>query len=203
MHQDGELSALDIDLQEIDVVDLGKIVEALGLDPGLTDDAGIVLEEAEDLERGGTGNECARPTGIGTEVESVFFAVAHRIGEIGLVGPLLQIQLGEGRGLGFEAGDATQLRVQKRSVRRRALDWICANIHDMSQTAHAQEMRHIMSGRHRRRWEDHGRPPSNSPMTGASRTRMSMFGLRGKAARIGSIERSARLARGLRAIAGL
>ena len=122
-----------------------KIVETLGLDPRSTHDAGIVLEEAEDLERRRTGHECARPAGIGTEVERVRFAVAYRIGKIGLGGSLLEIQLGEGRWLWFEAGDATQLCVQKRSVRRRAVDWICADIHDMSQTAHAEEARHIMS----------------------------------------------------------
>jgi hypothetical protein len=96
VHQDGELSALDIYLQEIDVVDLGKIVETLGLDPRSTHDAGIVLEEAEDLERGRAGNECARPAGIGTEVERVRFTVAYRIGKIGLVGSLPEIQLGKG-----------------------------------------------------------------------------------------------------------
>jgi hypothetical protein len=95
VYQDGELSALDVDLQEIDVVDLGKIVESLGLDPRSTHDAGIVLEEAEDLEHGRTGHECARPAGIGTEVESVLFAVAYRIGKIGLVGSLPEIQLGK------------------------------------------------------------------------------------------------------------
>jgi hypothetical protein len=69
----------------------------------------------------------------GTEVERVRFAVAYRIGKIGLVGSLPEVQLGKGRWLWFKAGDATQLRIQERPVRGLALDWICANVDDMSQ----------------------------------------------------------------------
>ena len=143
MHEDGQLSALDIDLQEVYIVDLDKTVQALRLNPRLSHYPGIVLEEAEDLEGGRAGNKYARPTGIGTEVEDVLFAVAYRIGKVGLIGPLLEVQFGESRGLRLKAGDATELSVQKRPVRRRAVDRIGADVDDMSQTAHAQEARQI------------------------------------------------------------
>ena len=57
MREDGQLSALDIDLQEVDIVDLDKIVQALRLNPRLTHYSGIALEEAEHLEGGRAGNE--------------------------------------------------------------------------------------------------------------------------------------------------
>ena len=57
MHEDGQLSALDIDLQEVYIVDLDKTVQALRLNPRLSHYPGIVLEEAEHLEGGRAGNE--------------------------------------------------------------------------------------------------------------------------------------------------
>src|SRR5262245_1338719 len=53
VREHGELPALDVDLEEIDILDLGNIVEPPSLNARLINDARIVLEEAEHLERGG------------------------------------------------------------------------------------------------------------------------------------------------------
>ena len=57
----------------------------------LAHDAGVVLEEGEDLERGRARHKQAGPAGIGTEIERVLPAVPHRIGKVGLVGSLLPV----------------------------------------------------------------------------------------------------------------
>src|SRR5262249_57829884 len=77
MYEPGELAARDVDLEEIDVVELGDVVEPPRLEPRAIDDMGIGLEEAEHVEGSRTGHEQTRPAGIGTEIERVLPAVAH------------------------------------------------------------------------------------------------------------------------------
>jgi hypothetical protein len=102
VHEHGELAALDVDLEEIDAVELGDVVEAPRLEPRAIDDAGIRLEEAEHVEGCGAGHKQAGPAGIGAEIERVLPAVAHRVGKIGFVRTLFPIQLGERYRMRFE-----------------------------------------------------------------------------------------------------
>ncbi len=106
MHKDGQLPTLDIDLEEINIVDLGNIIQPLCQYSHMTDYAGIVLEEIEDLKGGPTGHERARPTGIGTEVQRVLLAIAYRIRKVSFVDSLFLVQFHNGRRLGVKAGDA-------------------------------------------------------------------------------------------------
>src|SRR5262249_29497758 len=122
VYEDGELSALDIDLEKIDIVDFLDIVQAPCLDRDSIDHPGVALEEAEDLESGRAGHERARPTGIGAQVERVFLSITNRIWQVDLAAALLAVQLRERGSLGLEPGDATEPSVQKRLVGRHAID---------------------------------------------------------------------------------
>jgi hypothetical protein len=92
----GQLSPLNIDFEEINIVDVGNIIQPSGLYPRLTYHASIVLEKTEDLEGGRTGYKCARPTGMSTKVECMLLAIAYRIGKVSFVGALPLVQFRKG-----------------------------------------------------------------------------------------------------------
>jgi hypothetical protein len=148
VHEHRELAALDVDLEEIDAVDLGNVVEALRLEPRTIDDAGVGLEEAEHLERGRAGGEQAAPAGIGAEIERVLAAVADRVGQIGLVCALLLVELGARGVLRLEAGEAAELRVEQRLVRRRPVHRIGADVDHVDQAGKLEQSRQFVGRGH-------------------------------------------------------
>jgi hypothetical protein len=109
VHEYGELAALDVDLDKIDAIDLGDVIEAPRLERHAIHNAGIRLEEAEHIEGGCAGHEQTRPAGIGAQIERVLASVAHRVGEIDFVRALPLVQLGKRSSVRLEAGETAEL----------------------------------------------------------------------------------------------
>ncbi len=69
------------------------------------------------------------------------FSVADGMGQIGLVRPLLSLKLGQSLGVRLEADDLGQTLPYQRTIRRRAVDRVGADIDHFDAAVEAEDLR--------------------------------------------------------------
>jgi hypothetical protein len=97
---------LDIDLQKVDVLDLGNVIEPVSLQGGAIDHFPQMLEELKQAQRRRVRFESARHSGSATNVEYVRAAITHSIRQITLAGAVATLQLQQCMVLRLKPGHA-------------------------------------------------------------------------------------------------
>ena len=126
--QDGQLSALNVDLQEIDGFDLRNVIQSPGvhlLSPG---DPGQCWKVGEQIELSLVRFEQTGETGGGAEMQRVSTAVTDGVRQVSLVGTCSSAQIEQGIELRLEPGDSAETGVQQQAVRRVTVDGVGTDI---------------------------------------------------------------------------
>jgi len=126
-----KFAALDVDLEEVDVGNLGDLVQPVGLHLLTAGHPGQPGKVDEQVELGLIRLQQAGETRGGAQVQRVPATVTDGVGQVPLVRSGPATNVGQRRRLRLEAGDPAVSGVQQRMVGRVATDRIGTDVDDL------------------------------------------------------------------------